>query len=104
MLWDALADLLGTAATAAIVGRAARRALPRSPELGELRIARVDREYGYVLPGSFERTEGPPPALRNLLDEIRPLLVELTGQVALRHLQRVPELREWAAASPVAAA
>ncbi len=100
VLWDALVDLLGTSATATIVGRAVRRALPRSPELGELAIARVDREYGYVVPRSFDRAEGPPVALRDLLDELRPLLVELTGQVVLRGLERVPELREWATVSP----
>ena len=37
------------------------------------------------------------PALTALLDELRPLLIELTGQVALRSLARIPELRAWAA-------
>jgi hypothetical protein len=100
MLWDELVDALGTAATATIVGRAARRALPRSPELGELAIARVDQEYGYVFPRSFDPAEGPPAPLRELLDELQPLLVELTGRVVLRRLERVPGLREWATASP----
>jgi hypothetical protein len=99
-LWEALVDLLGCAATATIVGRALRRALLRSPELGELAIARVDRAYGYVVPRSFDLAGGPPASLRNLLDELRPLLVELTGQVALISLERVPELRAWATASP----
>jgi hypothetical protein len=100
MLWDELVDVLGTAATATIVGRAARRALPRSPALGELAIARVDQEYGYVFPSSFEPAGGPPAPLQDLLDELQPLLVELTGRVILRRLERVPALREWAAASP----
>jgi hypothetical protein len=39
-------------------------------------------------------------SLRDLLDELRPLLVELTGQVALLRLDRVPELRAWATTSP----
>jgi quercetin 2,3-dioxygenase len=99
-LWDSLVDVLGTAATATIVSRAAHRALPRCPELGELAIARVDREYGYLLPRSFDRPDGPPASMRALLDEIQPLLVELTGQVVLRRLERVPELREWATVSP----
>jgi hypothetical protein len=99
-LWEALVDLLGCAATATILGRAARRALIRSPELGELSIARVDRAYGYVVPRSFDRGEGPPASWRDLLDELRPLLVELTGQVALIRLERVPELRAWATTSP----
>ncbi len=100
MLWDGLADVLGTSATATIVGRAAQRALPRSPELGDLAITRGERDYGYVVPRSFDRAEGSSASLRALLDELKPLLVELTGPVALRRLERVPELREWATVSP----
>jgi len=95
-LWDALADVLGATATATLVTRASRRALPRSPELGELAIERVDREYRYVIPRSFDRANGSAGPLRDLLDELRPLLAELTGQVVLRGLERVPQLREWA--------
>jgi hypothetical protein len=95
ILWDELADLLGTAATAAVLRRALRRALPRSPELTELTIARVEHEFGYVVPPAFNVARGPPASLCDLLDELRPLLVELTGQVTLRHLDRVPELRNW---------
>ena len=39
-LWDALADLLGSAATAILVRRALARSLPASPELHDLIIAR----------------------------------------------------------------
>jgi hypothetical protein len=100
LLWDELAGLLGTAATAALLRRAARRALPRNQELVELTIARLDDQFGYVVPESFALAKGPPAALRALAEELRPLLVELTGQVALRHLDRVPELRNWAPAAP----
>jgi hypothetical protein len=100
MLWEALVDLLGTSATATIVSRAARRAMLLNPELAELAFARVDREYSYVVPRSFDRAEGRHVALCALLGQLRPLLVELTGQVALRRLERVPELREWATISP----
>lgn len=100
ILWDELVDLLGTAATAALLSRAARRALPHNQELIGLIIARVDDEFGYEVPSSFGLTRGPPVALRDLVGELRPLLVELTGQVALRHLEQVPELRSWASASP----
>ena len=99
MIWDGLVDVLGTAATATIVRRASRLAQPRSPELGELAIERVDQEYRYVVPRSFDRADGPPAPLRDLLDELRPLLSELTGQVVLRGLERVPQLREWAGAA-----
>src|ERR1051325_7380679 len=50
LVWDALADVLGTAATATLLRRAARRAAPRCLELGELAIAREKLEYRYTLP------------------------------------------------------
>ena len=96
-LWAALADLLGTAATAAIVRRALRRALPKNPELREFSIERVDLEFGYVLPRVFDQPQASAIALHALLDELRPLLIELTGEVALRSLARIPELESWAA-------
>ena len=93
VLWDRLADMLGTTAAAVVLNRAARRARTRSHELDGLTISRVDGQYGYTVPPSFARTKGPSVALASLLDELRPLLVELTGQVAVRHLEEVPELR-----------
>jgi redox-sensitive bicupin YhaK (pirin superfamily) len=96
ILWDALVDVLGPAATAAIVNRSARRAQVRRPELAELGITRVHGEFEYVLPPSFDKAAGGLAPLRDLLDEIQAPLVDLTGQVVLRHLERIPELREWA--------
>ncbi len=93
VLWDRLADMLGTTAAAVVLNRAARRARTRSPELDGLTISRVDGQFGYTVPPSFARTKGPSVALVSLLDELRPLLVELTGQVAVRHLEEAPELR-----------
>ncbi len=99
LLWDALVDVMGSTATATLVNRASRRALPRSPDLGELAVERGTREYRCVVPRSFDRPDGPPAALRDLLDELRPLLAEMTGQVVFRRLERVPQLREWASAA-----
>jgi hypothetical protein len=95
-LWAALSDLLGTAATAAMVSRATRRAQLRSPELEGLIVERVDRDYTYALPNSFERAGGPTAALLTFLDELRQLIEEQTGRIVLITLARVPELREWA--------
>jgi len=105
ILWAELVDLVGTAATAVLMRRALRRALVHSihsRELRQLSIGRFDEEFRYVLPPSFNQAMGPPPALRHLADELRPLLEELTGEVAFRHLERVPELRLWMDASPQA--
>lgn len=96
-LWDALADLLGTAATATILRRAARRALPHAQELGQLTFDRVDDQFTYAVPASFHRTRGPSVALRALAGELQPLLEESIGPLAQRHLARVPELQHWAA-------
>lgn len=98
VLWDALVDLLGTAAAAALMRRAVQNAQPRSEELAGLTIVRVDGEYHYTVPRSFERALGPPPALVELAEELRLLLEEQTGDVALRHLAQVPELEPWMAA------
>ena len=99
ILWGALADVLGTAATATVLRRAARRATPRCPELAELAIERETLEYGYTLPPAWKEPRGSmPPALRELVTELRPILVELTGQIVVRHLEQSPELRELLAA------
>jgi hypothetical protein len=95
LLWEALADVLGTAATATLLRRAARRAAPRYPELSELAISREKLEYRYTLPPAWAGgAEGTPLALRELVAELRPLLVELTGPVVIRRLERIPELRK----------
>lgn len=96
-LWSVLADLLGTAATAVLVERAARRALSRSQELSELAIERVDGTFEYMLPRSFDLAEGAPASLRELAVELRKLLAEMTGEVAVHHLAQHPALRTWAA-------
>ncbi len=94
LLWNALADLLGTAATAVLVRRAARRAAPVSPELAELVVERDGLEYRYSLPKAWGRppTDGAHRAFQCLVGELLPVLTELTGSVAARHLARVQDL------------
>jgi hypothetical protein len=101
LLWEGLADVLGTAATAVLVRRAARRAAARNPELAELAISREKLEYRFTLPRAWtERADAAAAiatadalALRELVGELRPLLVELTGPVVVRRLAQIPELR-----------
>lgn len=88
ILWDTLADVLGTSATAALLRRAARGATGRCPELAALGIVREELEYRYTVPAAVTTT-----ALRELVVELRPLLVEMTGPIVIGHLDRVPELR-----------
>jgi len=101
LIWDCIADVLGTTATATLVRRAARRAMLRSPELGDLEVVRTDAGYTYALPralvGKVEHTPG---ALRELVGELRPLLLEMTGHVVVRRIEQIPSLQERAIVSP----
>src|SRR4030095_2665395 len=56
IVWDALAEVLGTAATAAIVRRAAGRAATDSPELVDVVIRREKLDYRYALPHAWSRS------------------------------------------------
>jgi len=99
-VWRTLAEVLGTAAAAAIVRRAAGRAATESPELVDVVIRRERFEYRYALPHAWSQTaraatpeEGAPVALRALIAEIGRLLVELTGTVLIGRLEQIPALR-----------
>jgi hypothetical protein len=85
-LWDALSELLGSAATAALLKRAARRAA-RGQQLAGLSIRRDGLDYVHVWNGSM-------PALRALIGDLRPLLVEMTGALVIERLEQVLELRD----------
>jgi hypothetical protein len=101
LIWDSVADVLGTTATATLLRRAAQRAMARSPELGEFAVVRTDAGYTYTLPralvGKLEHT---PVALRELVGELRPLLAELTGQIVVRRIEQIPGLQERGILSP----
>jgi hypothetical protein len=93
-VWDTLAEMLGTAAAAAIVRRATKRAAATNPELVELVIFREDLEYRYKLPHSWsQKAERRPLALHALVAELGRLLVELTGTVVIQRLEQIPALR-----------
>jgi hypothetical protein len=95
LLWDALADLLGTAATAALLRRAAQRANRANPELAEVYVVREGLEYRYSLPSAWQAPCAPADrAFRHLVAVLLPVLAELTGPIAARRLAQVPELRE----------
>jgi hypothetical protein len=92
LLWDALAELLGSAAAATLVKRAARRAAVRSPELADLSIRRLGSTYTYSCPSGWSRESvATPPALLDLWDELRPLLVEMTGLFVIRRLEAISD-------------
>ena len=95
VLWEALADILGTAAAATLLRRAAQRAAPRWPELAALTITRESLDYRYSVPSAWnDPAEDPPQALCELARELWALLVDLTGSVVVNRLAQVPELRD----------
>jgi hypothetical protein len=95
VLWEALADILGTATAATLLRRAAQRAARRFPELAALSIARESLEYRYVVPPAWKDTApDPPEPLCELARELWALLVDLTGSVVVNRLALVPELRD----------
>jgi hypothetical protein len=101
ILWEALADLLGSAATATLLRRAARRGAMRNPELLELAVERQGLAWVYTCPPAWT---GASPnhmdGLRALIGELRPILVEMTGPVVVQHLEQIHELRERGLLAP----
>ena len=95
LLWGALTELLGTAAGAALVRRAALRAAGRCPELAEISIVRGDLAYRYTLPAAWSRSnENNDAALRELVAELLSLVAALTGPLVARRLGQIPQLCE----------
>jgi hypothetical protein len=95
LVWQALADILGTAAAATLLRRAAQRAASRSPELATLSIARDSLEYHYTVPTTWNApAAAPEQALRELVAELCALLIDLTGPIVVNRLAQIPELLE----------
>jgi hypothetical protein len=91
-LRDALADVMGSAATATFLRRAIRRAAPHHPELASIAITKQHLDYEYVLPAQWAGDRTSLPALAGMSTELEELLRELTGSVMVRRLRALPEL------------
>lgn len=103
LLWQNLADVLGAAATATLVRRGAKRAVRRGAWREGVTVTRDGFTYRYVLPASWsERSHEPLLALRDLVQELLPMLAELTGPVVVRRLEGVAEFRRCGLFSPEA--
>ena len=65
------------------------------PVLARLAIKRDGLRFRYSCPPAWNGpSSGVPPALRELVAELRPLLIEMTGQIVIQHLEQILELRE----------
>jgi hypothetical protein len=96
LLWESLADVLGTAATATLLRRAVKRAASHTWESEPVVVAKNGLDYEYRLPETWKQpgNEEAFGALRVVAAELRVLLIELTGSVVIRRLGRLAPFRE----------
>ena len=96
LLWESLADVVGTAATATLLRRAIKRAASQTPWPEPITVARNGLDYEYRLPETWKQpgNEEGIGALRVVAAELRVLLVDLTGPVVVRRLARLAPLRK----------
>jgi hypothetical protein len=91
-VWDALTDLMGSSATATLVRRAAKHGASKRPGLRVLVIHKPAFEYEYVVPEVWRDDGTGRDDLGELMRNLVPLLVELTGSIATRRLESVEML------------
>jgi len=96
LLWESLADVLGTAATATLLRRAIKRAASHTSWSEPVIVTKNGLDYEYRLPETWKQpgSEAALGALRVVAAELRVLLVELTGPVVVRRLGRLAPFRE----------
>jgi hypothetical protein len=96
LLWESLADILGTAATATLVRRALKQVVSQTSWSEPVIVTRNGLEYEYRLPETWKHpgNEEAVGALRVVAAELRVLLVELTGAVVVARLGRLAAFRK----------
>ena len=97
LLWESLADVLGTAASATLLRRAIQQAASRSAWSEPVSVTKNGLDYEYRLPETWKQpgNEEAVDALRVVAAELRVLLVELTGPVVVSRLGRLAPFRKW---------
>ena len=96
LLWESLADILGTAATATLLRRAIKAAASKTSWSESVTMVRTGLDYEYRLPETWKQpgNEEAVSALRVVVAELRVLLVELTGVVVVARLGRLAAFRK----------
>jgi len=97
LLWESLADVLGTAAAATLLRRAIKRAAAHDPSVEGVIVVRNGPDYEYRLPETWRQPQANEEAfgaLRRVAIELRMLLIELTGPVVVRRLARLASFRK----------
>jgi hypothetical protein len=97
LLWETMAEVLGTTGTAVMVRRAARRAAAHWPVLQQLVIHQDGLAYQFRVPETWQEGANPEAlaALRALGQEVCYLLHAMTGPVVTRRLARLMPLRRY---------
>ena len=95
LLWESLAELLGTA-TATLVRRATKRLAAEAPAPPMVSVTRNTVTYQYEVPESWRRAADPDAlrVLRAFAKQLGVLLTRLTGSVVVERLEREPRFRE----------
>ena len=97
LLWESLADILGTAATATLLRRAIKRAsFKTSSTEPPVTVTRNGLDYEYRLPETWKQPDNQEALdeFRVIALELRVLLVELTGAVVVRRLARLAPFKK----------
>jgi len=96
LLWESLADVLGTAATATLVRRALKQVASQASGSEPVIVTRRGLEYEYRVPETWKQpgNEEALGALRVAAAALRVLLVELTGTVVVARLGRLAAFRK----------
>ena len=96
LLWESLADVLGTAAAATLLRRAIKRAESHTSWSEPVIVAKNGLDYEYRLPETWKQAanEEAIGVLRLVAAELGVLLVELTGPVVVRRLGRLAPFRK----------
>jgi len=95
LIWNDLVEVLGTAAAAVLVRRAAKHMAGCTPDLPTILVNRKTVTYEYEVPAVWRRP-GDPRALMSLQAlalQLGVLLAELTGHVVIRRLERIEALQ-----------
>jgi hypothetical protein len=96
LLWESLADVLGTAAGATLLRRAIKRAAARTDWAEPISVTRSGLDYEYRVPESWKQPGNNEAldVLRIVAAELRLLLIELTGPVVVERLGRLAPFRK----------
>ena len=97
LVWESLADIIGTAATATVFRQALRGlASDGAGSATGIVIERQDLDYRYRVPESWRHPADAESlqAFRVVAREVGALLAKLTGPVLVSHLERMAPFRE----------